>query len=130
MMVELCSKIPKVSSVILLQGPARGSKQSLYLSPTPQYHQVSLCLWPAEKSNDTMFFSKQFIQEPFNIHVGKKIPLAPNHNPLYDPSIMPHQPSPHNSSPLARIITHHMIRSCIMVHLRSSHNGHGSFSGV
>jgi hypothetical protein len=33
MMVELCSKIPKVSSVIHLQGPARGSKQHLYLPP-------------------------------------------------------------------------------------------------
>jgi hypothetical protein len=31
---------------------------------------------------------------------------------------------------LARIITDHMVRSCIMVHLRSSHNGCGLFSGV
>jgi hypothetical protein len=55
---------------------------------------------------------------------------ALNHNPLYNPSTTPHQPSPRNSSPLARIITHHMVRSCIMVHLRSSHDERGLFSGV
>jgi hypothetical protein len=55
---------------------------------------------------------------------------APNRNPLYNPSTMPHQPSPRNSSPLARIITRHMVQSCIMVHLRSSHDGCGLFSGV
>ena len=55
---------------------------------------------------------------------------APNCNPLYILSTTPHQPSPHNSSPLARIITHHMVWSCIMVHLRSSHDGCGLFSGV
>ena len=56
--------------------------------------------------------------------------LAPNRNPLYNPSTTPHQPSPRNSSPLARIITRHMVRSCIMVHLRSSPSGRGLFSGV
>jgi hypothetical protein len=55
---------------------------------------------------------------------------APNCNPLYNFSTMPHQPSPHNSSPLARIITRHMVRSCIMANLRSSHDGRGLFSGV
>ena len=35
--------------------------------------------------------------------------LAPNRNPLYNPSTTPHQPSPRNSSPLARIITRHMV---------------------
>ena len=28
------------------------------------------CLRPAEKSDDTAFFSKQFIQEPFNVQAG------------------------------------------------------------
>ena len=55
---------------------------------------------------------------------------AHNCNPLYNPSTTPHQPSPHNSSPLARIITCHMVQSCIMVHLCSSHYGRGLFSGV
>jgi hypothetical protein len=55
---------------------------------------------------------------------------APNCNPLYILSTMPHQPSPRNNSPLARIIICHMVRSCIMVHLQSSHDGHGLFSGV
>jgi hypothetical protein len=40
---------------------------------------------------------------------SKKQPPAPNRNPLYNPSTMPHQPSPHNSSPLARIIIRHMV---------------------
>jgi hypothetical protein len=31
---------------------------------------------------------------------------------------------------LARIITRHMVRSCIMVHLRNSPSGCGLFSGV
>jgi hypothetical protein len=43
---------------------------------------------------------------------------------------MPHQPSPRNSSPLVRIITRHMVQSCIMVHLHSSQDGCGLFSGV
>jgi hypothetical protein len=73
------------------------------------------------------------------MHVGiflqKSISLvilfpAPNSNPLYNPSTTPHQLSSRNSSPLARIITRHMVRSCIMVHLRSSPNGCGLFSGV
>jgi hypothetical protein len=59
------------------------------------------------------------------MHAGKKISLAPNCNPLYNPSTTPHQPSPHNSSLLARITTCHMVQSCIMVYLRSSPSGHG-----
>jgi hypothetical protein len=58
------------------------------------------------------------------------ISLAPIHNPLYNPSNMPHQPIPCNLSPLARIITGHMVRSCIMLHLCSSHDERGLFSGV
>jgi hypothetical protein len=53
-----------------------------------------------------------------------------NRNPLYNLSTTPHQPSPLKSSPLARVITRHMVWYCIMVYLRSSHDGHGLFSGV
>jgi hypothetical protein len=56
-----------------------------------------------------------------NLSAG--ISLAPNCNPLYNSSTMPHQPSPRNSSPLARIIICHMVRSCIMIHLCSSTSG-------
>lgn len=97
------------------------------------YLEVSCCLrfQPQEKSNDTVFLSKQFIQESFNMHAGKSlcrnlsagISLAPNCNPLYNPSTTPHQPSPLNSSLLSRIIIRHMVRSCIMVHLHSSPSG-------
>lgn len=56
---------------------------------------------------------------------SRNLSLAPNHNPLYNPTTTPHQPSPRNSSPLARIITCHMVRFCIMVHLCSSPSGYG-----
>jgi hypothetical protein len=56
-----------------------------------------------------------------NLSAG--ISLAPNCNPLYNPSTTPHQPSPLNSSLLSRIIIRHMVRSCIMVHLHSSPSG-------
>jgi hypothetical protein len=39
----------------------------------------------------------------------KKQQPAPNRNPLYIVSTTPHQPSPRNSSPLAKIITCHMV---------------------
>jgi hypothetical protein len=94
---------------------------------------LRFCLQPAEKSDDTMFFSKPFIQEPFNTHAGislQEFLPAHNRNPLYNPSTTPHQPSLCNSCPLARIITHHMVWSCIMVHLRISHDGRGLFSGI
>ena len=102
---------------------------------------VNCCLrfWPAEKGDNTKFFSKQFIQEPFNImheslsrnqYFQERQPTTPYHNPLYILSTMPHQPSPSNSSSLARIITLHMVWSCIMVYLRSSHDVRGLFSGV
>jgi hypothetical protein len=65
-----------------------------------------------------------------NLSRQKQQPTCPNHNPLYILSTTPHQPSPRNSSPLARIITHHTVRSCIMVHLHSSPSGHLLFSGV
>jgi hypothetical protein len=45
---------------------------------------LSLCLQPAEKSDDTAFFSKQFIQEPFNMQAG--ISLQP---PIAIPYITP-----------------------------------------
>ena len=104
-------------------------------------HFCHLRFWLAERNNETMSFSKQFIQEPFNTHAGislqKSISLGINNNqpalncnPLYNLSTMLHQPSPCNSSPLARIITRHMVWSCIMVHLHSSHDGCGLFSGV
>jgi hypothetical protein len=74
---------------------------------------------PAEKSDNSMLFSKQFIQElsiacmnlspEINLSRKKQQQPAPNRNPLYILSTMPHQPSPHNSSPLARIITRHMV---------------------
>jgi hypothetical protein len=57
------------------------------------------CLRLAEKSDDTAFFSKQFIQELFNMQAG--ISLDPNRNHLYNPSTTPHQPSLHNLSSLA-----------------------------
>jgi hypothetical protein len=62
-----------------------------------------------------------------NLSRKKQQQPTPNHNPLYILSTTPHQPSPRNSSPLARIITCHMVRSCIMVHLHSSHDGCGLF---
>jgi hypothetical protein len=31
---------------------------------------------PAERSDDTAFFSKKFIQEPFNMHAGKSLSPA------------------------------------------------------
>ena len=40
------------------------------LPPSPLCARVEVCrflFWPAEKSDNTTFFSKQFIQEPFNI---------------------------------------------------------------
>jgi hypothetical protein len=43
------------------------------------------------------------------ISLQESLSPAPNCNPLYNPSTTPHQPSPRNSSPLARIITHHMV---------------------
>jgi hypothetical protein len=38
----------------------------------PKVADCRFCLRPTEKSDDTAFFSKQFIQEPFNMHAGKK----------------------------------------------------------
>jgi hypothetical protein len=55
---------------------------------------------------------------------------ALNRNPLYNPSTMPYQPTPRNSSPLARIIACHMVQFCITVHLRSSQDECDLFSGV
>ena len=40
-----------------------------------------------------------------NLSSNLSFPSAPNCNPLYNPSTTPHQPSPCNYSPLARIIT-------------------------
>ena len=56
------------------------------------------CLRPAEKSDDTAFFSKQFIQEPFNMQAG--ISSSP---PIAIPYITP-QPCP--ISPVRVISVH------------------------
>ena len=51
------------------------------------------CPQPAEKSDDTAFFSKQFIQEPFNMHAGislqKSISLGISLPPIAIPYITP-----------------------------------------
>ena len=78
------------------------SAQCLHLFGLLLYlHSCRFCLRPAGKSEDTAFFSKQFIQEPFNMQAG--ISLAPSRNPLHNPSTTPHQPSLRNLSSLAFI---------------------------
>jgi hypothetical protein len=47
------------------------------MEPMPK---CRFCLQPAEKSDDTVFFSKQFIQEPFNMQAG--ISLSPQSQSL------------------------------------------------
>jgi hypothetical protein len=51
-----------------------------------------LWFWPAEKSNDTAFFSKLFIQEPFNMHAGKKSLSPPIAIPYISPLARPIRP--------------------------------------
>jgi hypothetical protein len=46
----------------------------------------------------------------------KKQQPTPNRNPLHILSTTPNQPNPHNSSPLARIITCHIVRGLILHH--------------
>lgn len=55
------------------------------------------CFRPAEKSDYTAFFSKRFIQEPYNMQTGiffssVSLPAQPpEHTPLYPPSTPPPQ---------------------------------------
>jgi hypothetical protein len=54
-------------------------------------HLCRFCLWPAEKSNDTAFFSKQFIQDPFNMQavISLQPPIA---IPYIAPQLCPISP--------------------------------------